>query len=54
VEFITKPFDMEDVLDTVREVLERFAAADRVEQTRPPRDVVGGLLDLGIEGIEPA
>ena len=27
VEFITKPFDMEDVLDTVREVLERFATA---------------------------
>jgi DNA-binding response OmpR family regulator len=55
VEYITKPFDMEDVLDTVREVLERFAAVDRAQQqARPARDPIGGLLDLGIEGIEPA
>jgi DNA-binding response OmpR family regulator len=54
VEYITKPFDMEDVLDTVREVLERFAAVDRAQQDCPARDPIGGLLDLGIEGIEPA
>jgi DNA-binding response OmpR family regulator len=52
VEFITKPFDMEDVLDTVREVLERFATTDPVRS--PAADPVGGLLNLGLEGIEPA
>jgi DNA-binding response OmpR family regulator len=51
VEFITKPFDMEDVLDTVREVLERFGG--EAQPTRLP-DLAPGLLDLGIEGIEPA
>jgi DNA-binding response OmpR family regulator len=51
VEFITKPFDMEDVLDTVREVLERFATPDPVRSSSEP---VGGLLNLGLEGIEPA
>ena len=55
VEFITKPFDMEDVLDTVREVLERFVGTDRAGQTaRPDEPGLAGLLDLGIEGIEPA
>jgi DNA-binding response OmpR family regulator len=55
VEFITKPFDMEDVLETVTEVLERFAATDdRVQHAGPARERMGGLLDLGMEGIEPA
>jgi len=46
-EYVTKPFDMEDVLDTVRSVLERYEA-DPLEEAEP------SLLDLGIEGIEPA
>ena len=40
-----------DVLDTVREVLERFGG--EAQPTRLP-DLTPGLLDLGIEGIEPA
>jgi two-component system alkaline phosphatase synthesis response regulator PhoP len=47
-EYVTKPFDMEDVLDTVRSVLERAQAVEPQRQADP------SLLDLGIEGIEPA
>ena len=55
VEFITKPFDMEDVLDTLREVVERFVTVDRASHPRtiaePGR---GGMTDVGIEGLERA
>jgi len=54
VEFITKPFDMEDVLETVREVLERFSETERAQPRATPEPGVAGLLDLGIDGIEPA
>ena len=43
---------MEDVLDTVREVLERFGG--EAQPTRLPGTWRRGLLDLGIEGMEPA
>jgi DNA-binding response OmpR family regulator len=42
-EYVTKPFDMEDVLDTVRSVLERSRA------TEPQRFTETSLMDLGIE-----
>jgi DNA-binding response OmpR family regulator len=47
-EYVTKPFDMEDVLDTVRSVVERNAATEPLRLAEPP------LMDLGIQGIEPA
>ncbi len=47
-EYVTKPFDMEDVLDTVRSVLERQVATEPLRVAEPP------LLDLGFEGFEPA
>ena len=55
VEFITKPFDMEDVLDTVREVVERFVSPDRALRLRAVAEQGSRVsLDTGIEGVEPA
>lgn len=48
VEYITKPFDMEDVLDTVRDVLDRFA------EPEPQVRTDSSLHQVGIEGIEHA
>jgi DNA-binding response OmpR family regulator len=48
VEYITKPFDMEDVLDTVRDVLDRFAEPEPQYRIEPP------MREVSIEGVEPA
>ena len=55
VEFITKPFDMEDVLDTVSEVVERFVTPDRALRLRAVAEQATRVsLETGIEGVEPA